>query len=58
MLSKRLCFVNVMHDARKSEFSIFLGIILSAFKRSNTKMHVFYIVIPFLNSSEMVLFIA
>ena len=26
--------------AQKSEFIIFLGIILSAFKRSNTEMHV------------------
>ena len=28
--------------AQKSKFSIFLGIILSAFKRSNTEMHIFY----------------
>ena len=30
--------------AQKSEFSIFLGIILSAFKRINTEMHVSCIV--------------
>ena len=43
--------------AQISEFSIFWGIILSAFKRSNTGMHV-SIPLSFLNSSKIVLFIA